>query len=61
MVADALSRKTCHSVNAVTMLRREILRHLENMGIEIMLPQEPGSSLGSMLVQLNKHKWEMKT
>jgi len=51
MVADALSRKTRQSVNVVAMVRPEILKDLENMGIELVLFQELGSSLGSMVVQ----------
>ena len=51
MVADALSWKTRQSVNVVAMVRPEILKDLENMGIELVLFQELGSSLGSMVVQ----------
>jgi len=50
MVADALSRKTHYSLNAMTIVRLEILRDLENLGIELVFPGKPGSFLGSLVV-----------
>ena len=51
MVADALSRKTHYSLNAMTIVRLEILRDLENLGIELVFPGKPRSFLGSLVVQ----------
>jgi len=50
-VADALNRKARHSVNIMTIVRPEILRELECMGIEFVLSGETGSYLGSLTVQ----------
>ena len=50
MVADALCRKAHHSVNIMLIVRPEILRELECMGIEFVLPGETRSYLGSLVV-----------
>jgi len=51
MVADALSQKTHHSVNAMKVAQPEILRDLESMGIKLVFPGEPRLFLGSLIVQ----------
>jgi len=51
VVADVLSRKTHHNVNAMTVVQPEILRDLESMGIEFVFPGTLGLFLGNLVVQ----------
>ena len=38
MVVDALSRKTQQGLNTMTNTQPNVLKNLENMGIELVLP-----------------------
>jgi len=51
VVADALSRKTHHGVNAMKVVQPEILRDFESMGIKLVFLGEPRLFLGSLVVQ----------
>jgi len=51
VVADTLSRKTQHSVNAMKVMQLGIVRDLESMGVELVFPEELGLFLGSLVVQ----------
>jgi len=51
VVADALSRKTHHGVNAIRLFQPETLRDLESMGVELIFPGETRLFLGSLVVQ----------
>ena len=48
VMANALSRKTCHSMSAIVMVQSKILSDLRNIRIEIVLLHESKSFLNSM-------------
>jgi len=50
VVADALSRKPYHGANTILSVRPEILRDLERMGVELILPHEFKAVLSGILV-----------
>ena len=50
VVADALSRKPHHGANTILSVRPEILRDLERMGVELILPHESKAVLSGILV-----------
>lgn len=51
MIADALSRKTQHNLSTVISIQPGILRDLEDMGIELILPGLTDGLLSTLEVQ----------